>query len=193
MSFDSSSMDLGLRLASCLCEVGRGTFVSDNWGTNMRKMGFGRSRISLLPKGCTKWYDLWEGHEFDFRGISWGFLGMLRNTLRKRGFTIHATLSSWRTRGFWLNHTNGQKSSTSWYGKHPSFPRVLYRWCRIPSINSDITQLYRFWVVQWQAPLTNQSIWFYYVSNKWNLWTKTSWYIHVGVSQKWGYPKMDGL
>ena len=55
MSFDSSSMDLGLRLASCLCEVGRGTFVSDNWGTNMRKMGFGRSRISLLPKGCTKW------------------------------------------------------------------------------------------------------------------------------------------
>lgn len=85
MSFDSSSMDLGLRLASCLCEVGTGgTFcVKHNWGTfPMRKMGFGMSFGKAMN--------------------SWGFLRMLRNTLGKTGrITIHAMLSR-RTRGFWL-------------------------------------------------------------------------------------------
>ena len=180
MSFDSSSMDLGLRLASCLCEVGRGTFVSDNWGTNMRKMGFGRSRISLLPKGCTKWI-MTCGKVMNLIFVEYpeDSLGCCGTPWGREVSPFMPRLAAGEPEVFDLIILMDKNPPPVDMENIPvflGFYNVLYRWCRIPSINSDITKLCRWWVIQWQAPLTHQSIWFYYVSNKWNLWTKTSWY-----------------
>ena len=80
MSFDSSSMDLGLRLASCLCEVTKGKRDSRvGFGVpvcelgNMRKISK-KIRKKLASKGMhqvnpSELYSLWENHEFDSMNI----------------------------------------------------------------------------------------------------------------------------